>query len=427
MLMTRRELTTMLTGLGLAATGAGWLLPQALVKPEEAGEAPGAKKPGEAEADRAALVKGNSAFAWDLYARLRAKEGNVVYSPYSISTALAMTYAGARGKTAQEMAKVLHFTLPEGRLHRAGGALTRDLSRGDKRGYQLHVANALWGQKGYPFRKDFLRLTRTNYGAGLSEVDFVRAREEARKTINAWVEKQTRDKIKELLKKGHLTPDTRLVLTNAIYFKGLWQEKFDKKATRDVPFSLTARTRVKVPTMHKVAKFRHADGGSFQMLELPFAGKDVSMLVLLPKKVDGLGALEKSLTAEKLAGWQKDLRHAEVKVFLPKFKVTRAFGLGGTLTAMGMGLPFTPRADFSGMTEGRERLWISQVVHKAFVDVNEEGAEAAGATAVIMEGVSAIMPREPVMFRADHPFAFVVRDNRSGSVLFAGRVTDPRK
>jgi serpin B len=451
MSMTRLKLAAGLMALlVLTGTGAGWLLHQARAKPPvpdlaeapeaprqgaraEAGEAPRraarAEKPADAKADRAALVKGNSAFAWDLYAKLRAQKGNVVYSPYSISTALAMTYAGARGKTAEAMAKVLHFTLPGERLHPAAGALVRDLggpTSGKKRPYQLHVANALWGQKGYGFRKDFLSLTRTNYGAGLREVDFVRAREETRKTINAWVEKQTKDKIKELLKAAHLRPDTRLVLTNAIYFKGLWQEKFDKKATRDAPFHLTAKRKVKVPTMYKVAMFRYATGGSFQMLDLPFAGKDMSMLVLLPKKVDGLAALEKEMTAESLSRCQKNLRYIEVKVLLPRFKVTGAFDLKDTLTALGMGLPFDRRsADFSGLTESRERFWISQVAHKAFVDVNEEGAEAAGATGVgLVPG--GIAPRA-VTFRADHPFVFVLRDNRSGSVLFVGRVADPRK
>jgi serpin B len=373
------------------------------------------------------VVKGNTAFAWDLYARLRQQDGNVVYSPYSISTALAMTYAGARGATAEEMAEVLHFTLPQERLHPAAGGLVRELAGmggKKKRNYQLGVANALWGQEKYGFRNDFLDLTRTSYGAGLNEVDFINAREEARKTINRWVAKQTSGKIKELVEEKHLSRDTRLVLTNAIYFKAEWQTKFYKNATWEAPFHVAAERRVKVPMMRRDAKLAHMDGGTFQMLELPFAGKELSMLVLLPKKADGLAGLEKSLTPERVGRWQGKLRETEVKVYLPKFKVTGAFALSKELKAMGMKLPFSSRADFSGMTDRRE-LFISEVVHQTFVGVDEQGAEAAGGTAVFMPK-SDDGPKS-VTFRADHPFVFVVRDNRSGSVLFVGRVADPTR
>jgi serpin B len=438
MFVSRLKITTfLLAALALAATGAGWLLHQALARPPRPAPEPPpsvskplvlAKDPAQARADRPALVTGNTAFAWDLYARLRRRDGNVVCSPYSISTALAMTYAGARGKTAEQMAEVLHFTLPQERLHPAAGALVRDLSgeaKGKKRNYQLRVANALWGQKDYGFLNDFLALTRESYGAGLTEVDFIKGPEEARKTINAWVEKQTEDKIKELVRKEHITADTRLVLTNAIYFKADWQTKFFKMATRDEPFHLTAKHQVKVPTMYRANRFAHFDGGTFQMLELPFAGKELSMLVLLPKKVDGLPELEKSLTADKLAAWHGKLRQAEVCVYLPRFKVTGAFELKKELVAMGMPLPFERGADFTGMAGSGKALLISEVVHKTYLDVNEEGVEAAAATAVPLP--KGDVTREPVIFRADHPFVFVVRDNRSGSVLFAGRVADPTK
>jgi serpin B len=432
-----------LSAVALLAVGAGWLWARAQAQPAQPGpqpasvrpapaeDAPQAKAQGPARAreDRPALVEGNTRFAFDLFARLRQSDGNVVYSPYSISTALAMTRAGARGRTADEMDKALHFTLPQDRLHPAAGALVRDLSaahRGNKPNYQLTVANALWGQKNHGFLAAFLNLTRTDYGAELTEVDFINAREEARRTINAAVEKQTKEKVKELLKPDHLTPATRLVLTNAIYFKAEWETKFDRNSTRAQPFQLTAERKVKVPTMAGTAKFPYLDGDTFQLVELPYAGRDLSMLVLLPKKVDGLADLEKDLTAEKLAEWHGKLREAEVLVSLPKFKLTGAFELKKALKAMGMERAFdSQRADFSGMSGSSDGLSIQDVIHKAFVDVNEEGTEAAGATAVVMR-LGGPPPR-PVPFRADHPFVFLVRDNRSGSVLFVGRIADPTK
>jgi serpin B len=435
MFITKLKITAvLLAAVVVLGTSAGWAWHNALGKPPSADPKPPAPRPlvladnpAQAKADRPALVRGNTTFAWDLYGQLRKKEGNVIYSPYSISTALAMTYAGARNKTAEEMAEVLHFTLPQERLHPAAGALVRDLGGpGKKRNYQLRVANALWGQKDYGFLADYIALTRTVYGAGLTEVDFIRAREVARKTINAWVAKETEEKIKQLLKKEHLTPATVLVLTNAIYFKAEWETKFYKNATRVEPFQVKAEQKVKAPMMWRAGKFAYLDGGTFQMLELPYAGKALSMLVLLPKKADGLPELEKSLTADQLARWHRGLRETQVMVYLPKFKVASAFELKKTLKAMGMELAFSSkRADFSGMNGGRERLFIQDVIHQTFVDVNEEGTEAAGATAVVI-GRSG-PPPQGVKFRADHPFVFVVRDNRSGSALFVGRMADPTR
>ena len=377
-----------------------------------------------APADTRAVVKGNTEFALALYHKLRTQDGNLFLSPYSISTALAMTYGGARGETAAEMAKPLVFTLDQDHLHPAFAALLAQLNEGGKnRGYQLSVANALWGQKNFGFLPDFLNLTRDRYGADLNEVDFVGATEAARKTINAWVEKETQDKIKDLLQPGVLSVDTRLVLTNAIYFKGFWAAKFKKEHTREEPFKTSADATVKAPLMHHTGDFPYLDGGDFQALELPYKGKDVSMVVLLPKKVGGLAALEAKLTEENLAGWLSKLRKQEVQVALPKFKMTKEFSLNDVLKAMGMRKAFVPGgADFTGMSGSGKRLFISAVVHKAFVDVNEEGTEAAAATAVVVTTTSA---RITPIFRADHPFVFLIRDNRSGSVLFLGRLTNP--
>jgi serpin B len=375
-------------------------------------------------ADEAAVVKGNNEFAFNLYARLRDKEGNLFCSPESISTALAMTYAGARGETAEQMAKTLHFTLAQERLHPAFHALIGTLNGGQKkRGFELRLANALWGQQGFDFLPAFLKLTHQNYGAGLREVDFRGNTEATRRTINAWVAKETQEKIKDLLKPGILDTNTRLVLTNAIYFKGDWEQQFKKGLTRVEPFHLSAGKEVKAPLMHQTADFRFLDGGSFQALELPYKGKQLSMVVLLPKKVDGLAELEKNLTAARLTQWLGKLHEQEVIVTLPKFKATSEFSLGDTLSAMGMPLAFTPgMADFSGMN-GSRNLFIQAVVHKAFVDVNEQGTEAAASTGVAVGLASAPIRTE---FRADHPFVYLIRDTHSGSILFLGRMANPQ-
>ncbi len=373
-------------------------------------------------ADKAAVVKGNNEAALDLYGRLRKQEGNLFFSPFSISTALAMTYAGARGETADQMADVLRFGLEQGRLHPAFAALVEDLQAAkEKKGYELSVANALWGQEGFEFLADFLGLVRESYGAGLNEVDFKGAAEEARKTINAWVEKQTRDKIKDLIKPGVLGALTRLVLTNAIYFKGDWASQFDPKRTADAPFTLAGGDKVNVPMMSQKAEFGYMDGDGFQALELPYVGEELSMVVLLPA-AGGVKALEDRLTPENVAAWTKGLGKVELTVFLPKFKMTWQTELAPVLGAMGMGDAFSAaRADFSGMT-GRKDLFISNVIHKAFVEVNEEGTEAAAATAVVMK-LTAVA--RPLVFRADHPFLFLIRDTRSGGILFMGRVMNP--
>ncbi len=362
--------------------------------------------------DRTALVRGNTQFALDLYAKLRTEDGNLFLSPYSISSALSMTYGGARGQTAAEMAKVLHFELANDKLHPAFGSLMREVNgeADKKRGYQLSTANALWGQKGYPFLDNFLKLNAAGYGALLREVDFGRDTDQARKTINAWVEKETQDKIKELFKPGSLSSDSRLVLTNAIYFKGDWANQFKKDRTREAPFYLGGGKQTDVPLMHQTAPFRYFDGNTFQALELPYVGNHLAMVVLLPKKIDGLAALEKELSPDKLEKWLGGLHKDEVEVQLPRFTMTAEFPLEKTLPAMGMPTAFSDAADFSGIAK-IEQLSIGVVRHKAFVDVNEGGTEAAAATGVEIRAVSDTI--NPV-FRADHPFLFLIRDAQFG-------------
>jgi len=370
-----------------------------------------------------------NAFAFDLYGHVRGEGGNLFFSPYSISSALAMTWAGARGQTAAEMAKTL--ALPQGaatqpeRVHAAFAALMKSLND-PKAAYELTVANALWGQKGYAFQASFLDLLDAHYGAGLREVDFARDAEGARQTINRWVEKETRDKIKDLIPAGALPPLTRLVLTNAIYFKGTWRYPFGKDDTKDEPFFAPGGT-VQVPMMRDTKHFQYTDAKTHHVLELPYKGGDLAMVLLVPKAKDGLPAVEKALAAEALAAWIGNLKHERVRVRLPRFKLTWRCMMAKVLSKMGMPRAFDPeQAEFQGINGGREPLWIGEVIHKAFVDVNEEGTEAAAATAVVMLG-SAAPAKGPIEVRCDRPFVFLIRDTRSGAILFLGRVVNPKE
>lgn len=380
----------------------------------------------ELSADALKTAKDGNTFACDLYGKLGAQPGNLFFSPYSISSALAMTYGGAKGDTATCMAKTLHFDLDADRLHPAYAQLYKAINAADKnRKYQLTTANMLWGQKNYGFDPNFLKLTSDNYGAGLKELDLAGDSEASRKTINAWVEEQTKEKIKDLLPQGSIHADSRLVLTNAIYFKAAWMNAFPKGATKDEDFHVSADKKVKAPLMHVSEKMPYHGAEDFQAVSIPYEQNELSMVVLLPKKVDGLAALEKGLTAEKLEQLHKQMRSAQVNLTLPKFKMTEKFGLKQTLSEMGMAKAFTRGADFSGITS-KEKLFIDDVIHKAFVAVDEKGTEAAAATAVTIRTTSAVIqPEQPVNFRADRPFMFLIRDSRSGAILFMGRVANP--
>lgn len=389
-----------------------------------------------ATSDQAEAARDNNAFAIELYGQLSNQSGNLFFSPESISTALAMTYAGARGDTAAEMAKTLHFTLPPGQLHPAMGALLRDRNAAHD-GYQLKEADALWVQQGYSLLPEFLKLNQDDYEAGLNRMDFKGATEASRQAINLWVEQRTENKIRELLQPGSLTPATRLVLTNAIYFKGDWEKQFKKEDTKDEDFHLSAAQAIKTPLMHMTKGFNYFDGGSFQALELPYKNKELSMIILLPKTMEGLPAFEQSLSPASMQQSLDQLRLSEnVIVTMPKFKIEAQFSLGDTLMAMGMKKAFDVNvADFTGMASRKTmqrdgklyNFYISAVIHKAYVDVNEEGTEAAAATAVHVRAGMTSRPRPPIIFRADHPFMFLIRDNRSGGMLFIGRVTNPSK
>jgi len=374
------------------------------------------------------LVSGNSAFAFDLYQALRDEDGNSFYSPYSISLALVMTYAGARGETAQQMADTLHFTLPQDRLHPAFNSLDLELSqRGkgakgkDDGGFRLNIANAIWGQKDYHFLATFLDLLAENYGAGLRVLDFTKESEKSRIIINDWVSEETEGRIKDLLPPGSVDSLTRLVLTNAIYFNAAWQYPFEENATRDGLFHLLEGGEVSVPMMRQKKSLGYAESEGYQAVELPYDGRELSMVILLPQ-AGQFETFEKSLDAQQVDNIIKDLASTQVILTMPRFEFASRFRLGETLAAMGMQDAFSGNADFSGMTGNRD-LFISDVVHKAFVSVDEAGTEAAAATAVIMP--TAAPPGATVEVTIDRPFIFLIRDIETGAMLFVGRVVNP--
>jgi serpin B len=384
-----------------------------------------AAQPGQTQA----LVDGNTAFACDLYAQLRNTPGNLFFSPYSVSTALAMTYAGARGDTETQMAQVLHFGKNQPGLHSAFGALQRQLNQAQQqKGIELSVANALWAQQGHPFLPAFLNLGQDEYQASLKLADFQTGAETARREINGWVAQRTKDKIQDILPPGSLDESTRLVLANAIYFKGAWDSPFPEAGTSPQPFRLAADRQVDVPLMHHFDTVTYMENGSFQAVELPYAGHELSLVALLPRKTDGCGTLEGQLSPALLSHCLKEMKSQRVELFLPRFKMESDFKLGDTLSKMGMSEAFGPQADFSGM-DGTRNLYISAVFHKAWLDVNEEGTEAAAATAVTMDfkGMPSKPPPPSPVFRADHPFIFCIRDTRSDSLLFLGRLAAPAR
>jgi len=415
-----------LVGCGLGTGGQpGQTLAGQIVKSEKQR----VTKPSATQTDLARLTSGNSAFAFDLYQALRKKPSNLFYSPYSISLALAMTYAGARGETATQMADTLHFTLAPDSLHPAFNSLDLELARRgegakgkDEKGFRLNIVNAIWGQDGYKFLPAFLDVLAENYGAGLRLLDFVKAPEESRLTINNWVSDQTEGRIKDLIPRGEIDPLTRLVLTNAIYFNAAWRLPFSKDRTADGWFYLLDGSKVTVPMMKQTESLRYAEGQGYQAVELPYDGQQLAMLILLPG-AGQFAAFEGSLTAEQVEAVVRGLAPRQVALTMPKFSYDSSFKLNETLRAMGMADAFKPGiADFSGM-DGTHDLYIGAVMHKAFVSVDEAGTEAAAATAVIMQLKS--MPAQPVQVTVDRPFVFLIRDLETGAILFVGRVVNP--
>ena len=383
--------------------------------------------------DLRTLAGGNNAFAFDLYGALAGSEGNLFFSPHSISTALAMAYAGARGETERQMADTLRFGLPQERLHPAVNALDLSLSARseDDSGLRLNVANSVWGQEGYGFLPDFLDTLALNYGGEIRPVDFRQDSEGARVRINDWIAEETEDKIKDLIPPRAIGGLTRMVLANAIYFKAAWQYSFDEGATTDRPFHLLDGSQRDAPMMRQQEDLRYASGDGYQAVQLPYGRGDASMTILLPDS-GGFREFEDSLNADSLEDILKGLDRQLVRLTMPKFKMESAFSLSGTLAAMGMPDAFDgSAADFSGMdgqrcgAGGGICLLISDVLHKAFVSVDENGTEAAAATAVLVGITSMPEEPEPIEMDIDRPFIFLIRDHTTGAILFLGRVLEP--
>ena len=378
------------------------------------------------------VVAANNLFAYDLYHMLSSDEQyanhNLFFSPYSISTALALTYEGAEGKTADEIQAVFHFPVDDTVRQDGYAGLIAGLNRPDA-AYTLTTANALWAEETYPFLPEYIETAERSYAAEVMNLDFISAPEESRQTINRWVEEQTNDRIQDLIPAGVINPLTRLVITNAVYFKGTWVLQFDENETHPAPFRTEQGASVTVDMMQRTdedALYSYAETDDLQILGMPYeheSGKALSMLVLLPKG-DDIPVAQAALGTEELGDAIASMESERVKVFFPKFTLETTYFLPETLAAMGMPTVFGFDADLSGM-DGTTMLYISDVIHKAFVDVGEEGTEAAAATAVVVQ-LKSVVEEEPVtVFRADHPFIFLITDDETGTILFMGRMLDP--
>ncbi len=381
--------------------------------------------------DLSALVQGNNAFAIDLYRSLRPQGGNLAFSPYSLSVALAMPYAGARGQTETQMAQALHYTLPQDRLHPAFNRLDQDLAQEAKptsdaeQPLQLNIANGVWAEQTFSFLPSYLDLIALNYGAGIQLADFVKQSESVRQQINNWVSQKTNSKIQNLIPSGVLGSSTKMVLVNALYFKADWADPFDPTDTTDAPFHLLDGTQVTSKQMNgKLYGLPYASGDGYQAVELAYQGNTAAMDIIVPDS-GRYKDFEASLDAAKLDTILSSMQPTTLKLGLAKFTFRSSFDLGSQLTTLGMPDALDPnRADFSGMT-GKLDLFIAKVLHQAFIAVDEKGTEAAAATAVIMAPTAAMLPPQELM--VDRPFIFVIRDLKSGQILFLGRVLDPTK
>lgn len=386
------------------------------------------KKPDVTPEDYQTLVDGNNTFALDLYQSLRGEDGNLTLSPFSVSLALAMTYAGARGETESQMAQVLHFG-SQAATHPAFNALDRALEEADinldkdQEPLQLSIANAVWAERTFTFLSDFLDTIAVNYGAGIHLSDFVNNAQAERKAINTWVSEKTEDKINDLLPEDAVNSSTRMVLVNAIYFKADWLDQFDANNTYDAPFTLLDGSQVQAPLMGQEMSIPYLSGDGFQAAELPYAGGTAAMDIIVPD-AGRFEEVESAITYEMFNEVVGNMSVTTLGLRMPKFKVESSFPLADTLFQMGMPAAFDPdTADFSGMTGSRD-LFIGNVIHKAFVAVDEEGTEAAAATAVVMMERAARLP--DINLIVDRPFIFFIRDLESGQILFIGRVLNPQ-
>ena len=361
------------------------------------------------------LAKAGNTFAAQLYKELSPRAGNLFFSPYSISNALGMAYAGARGATAEEIRNTLHFPADQAILSKDFKEANRDLMRvAEREGLALDIANGLF-LTGSPVSKEFEATLRKDYDAELFSDGLAQ--------INAWVGRKTHGKIEKIL--DRLSPDSVCVILNAIYFKGLWKRQFSMETTRNAPFSLSSNRKATVPLMYRKGRYKLLGDKDFQAVSIPYGGDDLSMVILLPRETNGLAGLEKRLSGEKLDAWMDELERqpsSDIDLYLPKFTMETGYDLKPPLMRMGMRAAFGKGADFSAVGPPKGRLWIGQVEHRVFLKVDEQGTEAAAATAGEM--MASAVRKLPV-FRADHPFFFLIRDDRSSMILFMGRVVDP--
>jgi len=371
------------------------------------------------------MVKSNNAFGFDLYHKFKGERGNLFFSPYSISTALAMTYEGAKGQTAKEMQTVLHLPDDKQKIRSGFVNIYNELNKEGK-SYKLTTANALWAQKDYPFINEYFKVVDEYYNGRVTNLDFKTDTENSRVTINNWIEDKTNDKIKDLIPVGMLSPMTRLVLTNAIYFRADWSDQFRAEDTRDGQFKLHSGQNVDVRMMHKTNHYNYGETNNLQILEMDYLGNDLSMLIILPKE-NNITQIENIFNKEKLDDWKNDMGKEKVRIALPKFKFKTKYFMTDTLKEMGMPTAFKwPGSDFTGMSPTNE-LYIDEVIHQTFVEVAEYGTEAAAATAVLMKAGAALQQEQPKIFNANHPFIFIIQQKDSGNILFMGRMSDPTK
>ncbi len=372
------------------------------------------------EPGKEAAVSGNNRFAFGFYQELKAGH-NIFFSPYSISSALAMTYTGSAGETRREMAEVFGFLSGSRQNALAYHQLQQHLDSFNQEDLALNVANSLWGQKDFAFQPRFLDINGKYFSAGIKRVDFKRQHRQVRQEINRWVEQKTNDRIQDLLSEGVLDRMTRLVLVNAIYFNGQWENPFNKDHTRPDVFYKEQDKTLEVPFMNQSLRLPYYENDLLQMISIPYDGGDLSMVILLPRKIDDMARLEENLDAKWFDRHTDSLQKQQVGLSMPRFELTLKYRLNDHLKRLGMPSAFGGKADFSGMT-GRKDLYISEAIHQAFVKVNETGTEAAAATGVVMRKTAIVRKKS---FKADHPFLFMIRDNATNAILFMGKITDP--
>jgi len=376
----------------------------------------------EVEYDHQIITDSINQFTFDILPLLN--DQNTFFSPYSISSALAMTYAGARGNTEQEMSQVLYFDEDQKVFHPSFNKLNQELENRKREGIVLNNANALWVDFTANLDNDFLNLNNRYYGAGAERLDFIRETEASRLHINEWIEEKTEEKIKDLLSPGDVTPDTRLILTNAIYFLGSWLEEFNPEMTRDQDFFVTPQRGTRVPFMRRDDSLRYVEKADYQMVQIPYTGEELAMVIILPKKDIPLPSVIENLDNDKFTEAIESLKIEKVDLQIPKFEFEAKYNMKDMFRKLGMIEAFTEDADFTAMTSDEERFFIDEIIHQAFVEIDEKGTEAAAATAVVMRTTSIDGP-QPIIFRADRPFLFFIRDTVTETILFTGAFYKP--